>query len=204
MNDKIQNNETTEPNRDEVIAKLTQFIVSNDTALLVTCGSDHVIRSRPMLNVNQNFTGSLYFLARSDDDVTRYLRENPQANVAISEPESGKYASLIGTADLSDDRKKAELLWTDRCVAWFGTKTPDPDTVVIEIDVEDAEYWDQNKSFGHSLAGMFSTLTGGQPGKMEVEHKKVDWAKESMADGELTSSDVDTPPNLSVVNPPNA
>lgn len=74
-------------------------------------------------------------------------------------------------------RQGNELIWNDRCVRWFGTDPPTDQIVGIKVDVEDAEYWEENLSLGHKLAGLFSSLTGGEPNQMDVRHDKVDWTE---------------------------
>ena len=190
--------DTNETSRSTVIANLAELVANNETALLVTCGSDHVIRSRPMLNVNERFEGELYFLTHSGDDLVRAIKDNPRTNVSIAEPAS--YASITGSAEVKSNMKKAELLWNERCTQWFGMEKPSDKIVVIKIDVEDAEYWDQNQSLGYRFAGLFQTLTGGRPSQMDVSHEKVGWGDEMNAAGNPGPTSDEGQPSLSLMN----
>lgn len=169
-------NETS--SREVIIAKLTQIIVDNTTAMLATSGVDHVIRSRPMVNINKQFDGDLYFLHDTETSTCR-VDENPQVNVIISEPANGRFASLTGTAELFRDPKKTELLWNHDCEQYFGMSKPSDTIEVIKIDVQDAEYWDHNESLARRFTRLVKRITGSTP-SLDVQHDKVDWVEESI------------------------
>jgi general stress protein 26 len=162
--------------RDEVILQATTFIVENETWMLTTCGADHIIRSRPMLNVNQSFTGDVYMFTHKDDLIFRSLIENPQVNIVISEPANKRYASITGKARKVDDPKKSELLWDDRCAEYFQIEKPDSDISLVKIDVEDVEYWDASQTIMTKL-GKFFQMTSAGLSEADFDHQKVDWSQ---------------------------
>lgn len=163
-----QQSNTTE--RQKSIQSLTKLIEENDTALLVSCGSDHVIRSRPMVNINDHFEGDLYFVSENDGEACRSLIDNPQCNVSIAEPAEGRFASLTGTASVSENRQKLELLWNDACKKWFDCEQPHADLRLIKIEVTSAEIWVENQSLGSRIGSLLSGA--GQ----DVAHSKIDWS----------------------------
>lgn len=167
-----------EISRQEALKKLSEMIVRNDTAMLVTTDASGVSRSCPMVNINENFDGDIYFLSEKGDEVVRRLASNENASVVIAEVSRGCYANITGTAEVSTDRKKAELLWNDKCRRYYGTSTPGEDVVVIRIDVVDAEYWDCSESFSRQVVRWVKRLTGGDSEALDVEHEKVDWVAE--------------------------
>ncbi len=160
--------------RDNAISQASDFIIENKTWMLSTCGSDHVIRSRPMLNINEVFNGDLYFFVRQDDKVLRTICENPQVNIVISEPSNQRYASITGKAHASDDSKKSELLWNQQCVDWFESENPGDMAALIRVDVDDIEFWDSHQLM---LSRFGKLLTAAGPGLSEndIEHQKIDW-----------------------------
>lgn len=175
-------NETVErqngSNRGEAIAQATAFIVENETWMLTTCGSDHIIRSRPMLNVNQSFDGDLYLFACSDHKFLASLGENPQVNIVICEPSNRRYASITGKAQTIDNPKKSELLWNERCSEYFGAEKPGSDISLVEIDVDDVEYWDASQTMMSKLGKLFRMTSTGLS-EADVDHQKVDWSQDN-------------------------
>lgn len=189
MNNSNILNEQPEPQNDhdrqQAIDKLTEMIVNNETALLVSGGSDHVIRSRPMININDRFDGELFFIAEDGSELCKALVANPQCNISISEPSGGNFASIAGKAAVEDNPKRLELLWNDACRKWFEMEQPQSDLRLIKVDVEEAELWNENQSLGSRIS---SFLTGEEP----VQHAKVDWSEESIDQAKKQSAASET------------
>lgn len=174
-----KNNRTTtakvRPDRNEAIDQITNFIVENDTWMLTTCGSDRVIKTRPMLNVNETFDGDLYLFANQDDELLESIEANPQANLVIAEPGNGRYVSLIGKAKQADDAGKLELLWSDRCKIWFEMDSPDESIALVKFDVASAEYWDSSGNVIGRINNFFTHSC--EPSIDNVEHSVVEWTR---------------------------
>ena len=166
--------------RSEIINLISGLIVESKIALLASCGSDHVVRTCPMLNINKQFDGDLYFIAQSDDSVVERYRENPIANISLFESGQERFASICGNATTLDDPKKLELLWTDDCKKFFGLDRPNSDFVLIKVDVTEAEYWDQNESLASRFKRLVRRITGASPSVSDTCHEKVDWVEESI------------------------
>jgi general stress protein 26 len=163
-----------EPNREEAIAQISDFIVQNETWMLSTSSDEGVIRSRPMLNVNKTFDGELYLLVNNGDQLLQEVKENRQASIAISEPGKSHYVSITGTAEQIDDAKKAELLWNDDCKKWFGAESPVEVITVVRFDVASAEYWDASKNLINQFTEFFSASK--TESLSDVTHKVIDWS----------------------------
>ncbi|GEM_PF-960461 len=158
--------------RQQAISQIADFIMDNSTWMLTTSGSDHVIRSRPMLNVNEKFDGELYLFTKTNDNMVCSINENPQSNIVISEPNNHRYVSVTGKAKHINDAKKLELLWNDRCRKWFGLEQPDESIAVIRFDVDAAEYWDTSQNLFGRIGNFFS---GSVPSMDNVKHSVVEW-----------------------------
>jgi len=176
----IESEHDCDKSRSEIIALITQLIVESKIALLASCGADHVIRSCPMLNINQQFDGDLFFIAQSGDNIVDRYRENPTANISLPGPDQERFASICGKATILDDAKKLELLWNDECTKFFGLDKPNQEFVLIKVDVTEAEYWNQNESLASRFKRLVRRITGGEPSVSDTCHEKVDWVEESI------------------------
>lgn len=169
--------------RREAIEYLGELITDIPVAMLTTCSRDHALHSRPMVNVNTNFQGELWFLTHDHDPKVEEIRGNPQLNVAFASPERRRYVSVSGTGKIVKDQKRCELLWTDDCQPWLPSGPSDENLALIKVEVERAEYWDASKSTMVAIGGFFKGLTGGQS-SAPVEHEKFDWHPASGPPGE--------------------
>ncbi len=190
-NDQAEINCSESHTREQAITQIADFIIDNETWMLTTCGSDHVIRSRPMLNVNEKFDGDLYLFANKNDELIRSINENPQSNIVISEPGNARYVSVTGQAKQIDDLKKLELLWNERCSAWFGCQKPDETIAVIRFDVNAAEYWDASQNIFSRIGNFFGGST--TPSMDNVEHSVVQWNQNGSPISEALLNDTRNP-----------
>ncbi len=165
--------------RDEAIKQLTEFITSNRVWMLTTAGSDHIIRSRPMLNVNKHFEGDLYLLVDKQDSVFRAINENPQVNLTISEPSNGRFASIVGKAKAMENDKKVELIWDQACEDWFETDKPGHNLKLVRVDVTSVDYWDATPSLMQRVSNFFRLWRDTVPAESDVDRQKVTWSHTS-------------------------
>lgn len=160
--------------RREAIEHLAVMIAEIPVAMLTTCGSDHLLRSRPMVNINRRFQGDLWFFTKRDDPKVQEILGSPQVNVAFASPEQQSFVSVSGTGESVDDKKRREVLWTKDCERWFPEGPEDEELALIKIEVHHAEYWDAERNAMVRFAGVFKSLTG-QRGGEDVKHERLDW-----------------------------
>ncbi|MEM9941243.1 MAG: pyridoxamine 5'-phosphate oxidase family protein [Planctomycetota bacterium] len=189
MNETTANHDPSD--RKQVIDVLTQMIAENHTAMLVTSGGDHIIRSRPMVNVNERFDGELNFIAAADGEICRSLFENPRCNISISEPTVGNFVSLTGTASVEDNPKKLELIWNSACKRWFDSDSPPDNLRLIKVDVEEGELWNQDLSLSSRISSLLN-LKGAT-----IDHATVGWPE---TPDRSNPTSIETSPTLSLIN----
>ena len=91
-------------------------------------------------------------LAEQDDDVLSFLvdrtahwvgfaEQGAPANIAFSDPSSGTFISLSGHARVVNDRTRIDALWSPADSAFFADSS-DPNIAIVEVRVEEGEYWD--------------------------------------------------------------
>lgn len=162
-----------ENTRQESIKKLKDLIEGIDFAMLTTL-SGNKLRSRPMSTQEIQDNGNLWFFTSDETHKVEEIQKDSRVNVAYSKPEDNSYVSISGTAALVKDRAKIEALWNPILKAWFPKGLEDPHLALLEISVDDAEYWDSPSSTIVQLVGFVKALVTGQQAD-GGEHRKVNF-----------------------------
>jgi len=145
------------------IKKLGELINDIKFAMLTTVEPDGSLRSRPMAAQQVEFDGDLWFFTGASSHKVYDIENNPQVNVAFSEPSDQNYVSMSGRATLVRDRQKAEDLWNVFYRSWFPKGLDDPDLALIKVEVDGVEYWDSPSSAVVHLYGLAKVMLTGTP-----------------------------------------
>ena len=148
-------------NRQEAITKLKDLLEGIDFCMLTTMSGGH-LRSRPMSTQKFDFDGDLWFFTSDKTHKVDEIEKDGRVNVADSQPDDNKYVSVSGTATVSKDRSKMEELWNPILKAWFPDGLETPDLCLLEVNVEEAEYWDSSSSTLVQIAGFVKAMVTGQ------------------------------------------
>ena len=107
-------------------------------AMLVTHDGDKV-RARPMSAYFERAGNTIFFLtdARRRKDEEIIFTRNPDVNVSFADAGEQKYASVTGTAVVSNDRAKIKQLFSTPARAWWDS-AEDPKIRVIRIIIPEA------------------------------------------------------------------
>ncbi len=81
---------------------------------------------------------------------------------------------MAGTAEVVDDRQKAEDLWSEPLKAWFPDGLDDPHLRLIHVDVDRAEYWDSPSSPIVYAIGYAKAVLTGERADSLGENEQVD------------------------------
>ncbi|REJ70051.1 MAG: general stress protein [Planctomycetota bacterium] len=168
----------TDTKDQQAIDQLPDLIRDLPVAMLVTCTPQGTLRGRPMVNINTHFQGDLWFLTHEDDPKVAEVRENPQVNVSFASANDRRYVSVSGKASVVQDHNRVALLWTDACEKWFPGGRQDPKLALLHIEVEYAEYWDEQTGVMTELSGLVKQVFQGEAEEQSaVEHEKLDLQK---------------------------
>jgi len=130
-------------------------------AMLVTHDGDKV-RARPMSAYFERAGNTIFFLTdarrRKDEEITR----NFDVNVSFADAGEQKYASVTGTAVVSNDRAKIKQLFSTPAKAWWDS-AEDPKIRVIRIIPEAAEFRDTPGSIINYVKMAAAAMTGSRP-----------------------------------------
>jgi general stress protein 26 len=125
--------------------KFRDLVRSFDTAMLVTQTPDGASHARPMGIAEISEDGDLWFVSRDDSAKTAEIRGDQRTLVTMQS--SAKQLAIYGRARLVRDPQKIEALWREPWRVYFDDKH-DPRLVLIHVDAEEAEYWDNSGTAG--------------------------------------------------------
>jgi len=131
-------------------------------AMLNTVDPDGRLSSRPMTLVQKDFDGRLWFFTSINAPLVAAIAKNSAVGVTIANRDHDLYISMRGRADITRDRAQMELLWQPMVKPWFPGGIDDPEIALVEIALEDAEYWDVKESKITQLLKMATAATRGQ------------------------------------------
>jgi general stress protein 26 len=131
----------THEKQEENVRKLRDMIKGIEFAMLTTAEDDGSLRCRPMLTLDAEFDGDLYFFTKVSAPKVDEVERDRHVCVSYVAPEDQRYVSMSGLARLLRDRAKMEELWVSALIPWFPDGLKDPDLALLWISVTQAEYW---------------------------------------------------------------
>jgi general stress protein 26 len=153
---------------------LVDLIEDFDVAMMVTFPAGQKPHSRPMQIAEANEDGSLYFATSLDSAKIRDLEEDPRVMLIMQE--GSVYVSLNGNARLSTDRALIDRLWSEAWKVWFPEGKDDPNIVIVRVEPEEAEYWDNSGTEGiaYAVTALEAYIKGERPEETDAaQHGKV-------------------------------
>ena len=166
---------TTQSNARELLWELVKDI----KFAMFTTRADGRLRSRPMTTQNSEVDerASLWFFMSRGSEAVNDIGADPVVNVAYADPGRDAYVSVSGEAVVVEDRAKKEQLWSKLAEAWFPGGAGDPDLALVEVRIEDAEYWDVKESKVTQLFKMARAAVVSDPPTGMGEHGEVHMAR---------------------------
>src|SRR6185437_6944923 len=156
---------------DPGLARLADLIADAEVAMLTTEEPDGTLRSRPLMTLEMDGEGRLWFFTNLSTRKVGAMDQHRKVNLSYAAVARQSIVSISGRVRLLRDEEKARDLWTQRVKPWFPSGLDDPDLGLLEVTVEEAEYWDVPASRMQRLFGLTASSAGepGQPG----EHGEV-------------------------------
>lgn len=154
--------------------KVIELVGRAQSAMLTTMTGDGDHVSRPMAVQEAEFDGNLWFFAYEDSDKVRQIRAEPRVNVSLSNDKRSEWTSIAGTAEVVDDRSKAEQLWAKPLETWFPDGLDTAGLTLIKVHGNTAEYWDAATSRIKQVLGMGRAIRRSDPDEFPVENRTVD------------------------------
>lgn len=152
--------------------KVWELIKDVGTALMVTATPEG-LRGRPMVALNKEFNGELWFAANDGSPKLEEIAAEHHVLLAYSEPKGQNYVSVAGTASITHDSAKAGELWSEGLRVWFPKGPDDPSLTLIKVKVDSAEFWDAPSSKWLYAYGYAKARLTGEPPRDVGENKVV-------------------------------
>lgn len=155
--------------------KLWELIKDTRFGMLTHRHHDGLLHSHPLTTQNKSVDegATLYFFIPNDGDIARHVAEDGVVNVSYANTDSDSYVSVAGRATMLQDQAKKEELFNPAAKAWFPNGPTDPNTGLLAVHIEEAEYWNVDDSKMVQLLKMAKAAVTGEPPKNMGEHKKI-------------------------------
>jgi general stress protein 26 len=142
------------------------------TAMLTTYDSGKGFTSRPMATADVDAEGNVWFFTNEYSHKASQISVENTISLTYSDPKNHTYLSILGEAELVDDKAKMKALWSPFVQAFFPQGLDDPKLTLLKITPTDAEYWDSSSS---SMVVLFNMLKAVVTGKRydEGKHGKI-------------------------------
>jgi general stress protein 26 len=163
-----------EPTTQEKREKLDEILRDVQISMFTTTDPDTGrLHSRPMHLQGGIDDGSLYFFTYESSDKVDDFTEEREVNCSFADTSGSKYASVAGRARLVKDRAKMEDKWAEPLRAWFADGIDTPGIVLIQVNVNEGQYWDsRNQTMLHAYGVLKAAITG-EPVKDAGDNEKV-------------------------------
>jgi len=161
-----------EKQADPSMQKLADLIDETGIAMLTTEEPDGTLRSRPLATLQMDSAGKLWFFTAMSSGKVGEIDQHRKVNLSYANVGKQDYVSVSGHARLFRDPEKMKELWTRWVEPWFPEGLNDPDLGLLEVTVDDAEYWDAPASKTERLFGLAKALSTGSTDQLG-EHAKV-------------------------------
>lgn len=139
--------------------------------------ADGSLHSHPLTTQNKALDegGSLYFFVSRKTELGQRLRSDGNVNVAYANPDKDTWVSVTGTAHVREDMAKKQELFNTMAKAWFPGGAEDPDLELVEVVIEEAEYWNVKENKLLQLFKMAKAAATGTRPKGMGEHAELDF-----------------------------
>jgi general stress protein 26 len=136
--------------------------------------ADGSLHSHPLTTQNKELAedGTLYFFVSRSSEVGQRVRQDGNVNLAYANPGKDTWVSITGTARVLEDMAKKKELFNVIAKAWFPGGAEDPDMELVEVRIDEAEYWNVKENKLLQLLKMGKAALTEKPPKMG-EHKEV-------------------------------
>jgi len=122
------------------IARVWKLISDIPVAMVVTGEGQHM-RARPMAVRPARDESAIEFLTDVDAPKTNEIRRDEMICLALADNRNQKYVSITGHAEIIDDRKRVEEIWSIYDKAFWPDKN-DPRIRILRVTPESAEFWE--------------------------------------------------------------
>ncbi|TIA90222.1 hypothetical protein E3P81_02540 [Wallemia ichthyophaga] len=185
MSDPYSAKSSTNATPQEKLDLFHSIIKPVKTSMLVSRNTDNFLHSRAMTPVSVDHL-TLYYIANVKSGKTKEFENDSHVNISYYDPASTNWASLAGTATVTQDQKVIESVWNPGLKAWFGDlgdgkhtgDKDDPRIMVIVVKPVSIHFWHNTSSkLGFTYEVVKGAVTGdvASPGElMTIENDEIE------------------------------
>ena len=143
-------------------------------AMLTHRHPDGKLHSHPLTTQNRSLEPGepLCFFVSKKTELGQRLLADGTVCVTYADHDQDIYVSVSGQATINDDLAAKKRLFNALAKAWFPGGAEDPDLELVELSIEDAEYWNVKESKTTQLVKMATAAVSGHPPEMG-EHREL-------------------------------
>lgn len=152
---------------------LYELLSGFSTAMLVSHEPGSGLHARPMAVAELKPDAAACFATDRRSPKIAEISRDP--NVLITFQSSSQYATVAGKASVVSDRAEIERLWSEAWKVWFPAGKDDPNLVILKVEPNHGEYWDNSGLEGvkYAFRGLKAYIKGEQPETDPAQHAKV-------------------------------
>ncbi len=156
------------PTPQELTEQFWTALKSDMTMMLGLAGVDDG-HTRPMTAQIEGNQGPIWFFASTQNGIVNKLGTGGRAIATFTSKGHDLFATVHGRIAVDLDRATVDRLWNRYVAAWYDGGTTDPNLVLLRLDPDRAEIW-QNE---FSLVAGIKMLFGSDP-KEDYKDKVAD------------------------------
>ena len=143
-------------------------------AMLTHRHTNGQLHSHPLTTQNRSLDPGepLYFFVSKQTEMGQRLRADGNVCISYADLEKDVYVSVSGQARISEDLDTKKRLFNALAKAWFPGGAEDPNLELVEVEVQDAEYWNIKESKTSQLFKIATAAVSGNPPKIG-EHREL-------------------------------
>lgn len=145
----------------EAVDRIWKLAEEIDICMFVTWDGQYN-RARPLSARVSREENAIYFLVNDHSAKNKQLSTYPKVTLAWSDSRHYKYATISGSAAVTNDRKKIADLWEKTDAAWWDN-ADDPEIRLITVKPDEGELWDSPGLVVATAKMMFAAVTGSKP-----------------------------------------
>ena len=142
------------PTPQELEAKLWSALKSDHTVMLGLSGVDEG-HTRPMTALAEHERGQIWFFTSTDNVIAQNVGRENRAIVTFASKGHDLFAAIHGTLSRNNDRAVIDRLWNSVVAAWYEQGKNDPKLVLLKLEPESAEIWENASSLVAGIKMMF-------------------------------------------------
>jgi general stress protein 26 len=125
--------------------KIWNLIKDIKTGMLTTRHGEE-LRSRPMVLVQDEYDGTLWFYTDLDSEKVFEVEGDSEVCISFADPDNHVYVSLTGIGMATHDKALVEKYWNSFVAAWFPEGKDSPNVGMLEIKILKGEHWNSDSS----------------------------------------------------------